>query len=135
MADMFYNTGIKHIGDGLIDLDTDSIKIALLTDAYTPSAAHEFYSDLTGEVANGNGYTAGGKALTGVTWGFSSPYTVFDAADVTWTGATITARYAALYDASAAGSPLIMMLDLGSSFSSSGSDFTIQFDANGIFRF
>lgn len=47
-----------------IDVDTDVIKAMLVTSAYTFSAAHAYKSDITGEVAAGAGYTAGGVTVT-----------------------------------------------------------------------
>lgn len=40
---------------------TATIKIALVTSAYTPSAAHDYFNDITNEVS-GTNYTAGGNA-------------------------------------------------------------------------
>lgn len=54
---------------------TDDIKIAILTDSYTPNAAaHEFYDvDITGELPTANGYTSGGLSLTTKTVTETSP--------------------------------------------------------------
>ena len=68
MADMIYNSFPLYLGDGTIDLDSDTLKISLHTSSYTPDAGHSSYTDLDNEVANGSGYTTGGKALTTVTW-------------------------------------------------------------------
>jgi len=49
---------------GKITWGSDTLKVALLTSSYTPDlVAHVHYSDLTNEVANGNGYTTGGVTL------------------------------------------------------------------------
>ena len=66
MADVIYNAFKKNIMNGGIDLDTDTIKVALVTATYTPDQdLHEDFADLTNEVV-GTGYTAGGGALAAV---------------------------------------------------------------------
>lgn len=136
MADMFYNGFFEAHGDGTIDMDSHVFKVVLLTDAYTPNAAHTGYSSVSAnEVANGNGYTTGGKTLTNISWAQTGGIGKFDSDDPIWTGATITARYAALYDDTAAGKDLLFMLDFLQNKSSSAADFSITVDANGWFRF
>ena len=122
-----------------IDLLSDTIKVALVTSSYTPNQdTHDYFSDITNEVS-GTGYTAGGATLASKTYTSNTTTNVwtFDAADVTWSSATITnARYAIIYDATpgtAATNPLIAYIDFGSDKSSSGGDFVIQWNANGIF--
>jgi hypothetical protein len=110
-----YDGVSEYIGDGTIDLDSDSFKIALLGSGYTPSGAHDVYSDVSAnEIENGNGYTTGGAALANVTWTRSTNVTKFDSDDQVWTasGGSITARYAVIYDTTAS-SKLIgyMLLD------------------------
>ena len=133
MADMFFNSFKQKIADGTIDLDTHSFKVCLLTSAYTPTATHTQYSNLTGEVANGNGYTTGGKALTSVTWTQASGTATWDAADPVWTSSTFTARYAVIYDDTATNKDLMLLIDFGSDKSPSNGDFSIVFNAAGIF--
>jgi hypothetical protein len=51
-----------------IDFLSDTIKIALATNAYTPNLdTHKVFSDITNEVAGGGGYTSGGNALASKT--------------------------------------------------------------------
>lgn len=136
MADVIYNSFKANIMNGNIDLDTDTIKVALVTSAYTPNQdAHEDFADVTNEVT-GTGYTADGEALASkaVTIDDTDNEGVFDAADVTWSSSTITARGAVIYKdtGSAATSLLICYLDFGSDQSSSAGDFTIQWNSEGI---
>lgn len=137
MADVVYNSFKSKIMDGSIDLDTDTIKVLLVTSTYTPDQdAHEDYADITNEVANGNGYTTGGETLANaaVTTDDTDNEGVFDADDVTWAASTITARGAVVYkDSGVAGTSwLICYLDFSSDQSSSSGDFTIQWNAEGI---
>lgn len=84
------------------DLLTATVKLSLHAPTYTPSAGtagHSVAADLTGEIANGAGYTTGGATLTGklvtaVTGGWK-----FESDDPAWTasGGNIPAwRYGVL---------------------------------------
>lgn len=136
MASVIFNSFKKKIMDGSIDLDTDTIKVALVTSSYTPDQdAHDFFDDVTNEVV-GTGYTAGGASLANkaVTADNTDNEGVFDADDTTWASSTITARAAVLYKSTgtASTSPLICYIDFGSDKSSSAGNFTIAWDAEGI---
>ena len=134
MADMFFNAFGQRLGDGTIDLDGHVIKACLLTSAYAPTATHTQYSDISGsEVANGNGYATGGKALTGVTWTRTGGTSKLDADDVVWPAATLTARYAVLYDDTAPNKDLILLIDFLADKSPSNGDLSLIFNAAGIF--
>lgn len=119
-----------------IDYDTDTIKVMLCTSAYTPDQdAHIYKSSVTNEVS-GTGYTAGGATLASktITYGSSTNTITLDAADVTWSSSSITARYAVIYDSTGtdATSALIGYVDFGADVTSSGGDFTITWDSAGI---
>ena len=136
MADLIYNAFKKNIMNGGIDLDTDTIKVMLVTSAYVPHQdTHEFKSSVTNEVS-GTGYTAGGATLAGaaVTQDNTDNEGMFDATDVTWGSSTITARGAVIYKSTGvdATSPLICYIDFGSDKSSNNGDFTISWNAEGI---
>lgn len=136
MADVIYNSFKKKIMDGSIDLDTDTIKVALVTSTYTPDQdVHDFFDDITNEVS-GTGYTAGGASLANkaVTADNTDNEGVFDADDVSWTTATITARAAIVYKSTgtASTSPLICYIDFGSDKVSTAGTFTISWNAEGI---
>ena len=136
MADVIYNSFKKNIMNGGIDLDTDTIKVMLVTSSYTPNQdTHEDRADVTNEVS-GTGYTTGGAEITSktVTADTTDDEGVFDGADVTWSTATITARGAVIYLSTgvAANDLLICYLDFGSDQSSSAADFTIAWNAEGI---
>jgi len=123
-----------------IDWDTDTIKVALLTNSYTPDQdAHNYLDDVVTNEVTGTGYTAGGNTLANKTNTYNSATNVItlDADDTTWSSSTITARYAVIYDASPATNatrPLIGYVDFGSDQSSSNGNFTITWDATGIVR-
>lgn len=112
---------------GVIDLDTDVIKIALYTSAATLDAATATYT--TSDEVVGVGYTAGGNTLTGATISTSGTTAYVDFNDTTWTTATITARGALIYDSSKS-NKAIAVLDFGADKTSTAGDFTIQFPVN-----
>lgn len=136
MADVIYNNAKKFLIDGTIDLDTDTIKVALVTSSYTVDIdTHDYFDDITNEVS-GTGYTAGGATLASktLTVDTTNDRCKFDAADVSWDPSTITARAAILYKSTgtASTSPLIAYFDFASDKSSSNAEFTITWHADGI---
>jgi len=140
MADAIYNSFKKKIMDGSIDLDTDTIKVVLVTSSYTPNIdTHTQYSHITNQVT-GTGYTAGGATLANksVAVDTTNDRAKFDADDTTWTTASITARGAIIYKyVDNAGSPddtspLICYKDFGADVTSTNADFTIKWHADGI---
>jgi O-acetylhomoserine/O-acetylserine sulfhydrylase-like pyridoxal-dependent enzyme len=109
---------------GVIDLDTDTIKIALYTSAATLSAATTAYT--TSDEVVGTGYVAGGNTLTGATISSSGTTAFVDFNDTTWATATITARGALIYDSSVS-NKAIAVLDFGADKTSTAGNFTVQF--------
>jgi hypothetical protein len=103
----------------------NTFKLALYTDSASFTAATTAYT-ATNEVS-GAGYTAGGGTLTNVTPTTSSTTAFTDFADLTFSSATITARGALIYNDTAVGDPVVVVLDFGSDKSSTSGDFTIVF--------
>ncbi len=84
----------KQVVTGGINLATDTLKLALVTSAYTPDIQHTQWSDVSAyEVASGNGYTTGGMVLSTV----PSDNSHMKYANVTWTALTKSFRYGVLY--------------------------------------
>jgi hypothetical protein len=135
MANVIYSSFKKKIMDGSIDLDTDTIKVMLVTSAYTPDQdAHDFRDDVTSEVS-GTGYTASGQAIANksVTADNTDNEGVFDADDVTWASSTNTGKGAVLYKScggAASADELIMYFDFGSDQISSSGNYTITWNHN-----
>ena len=114
----------KELYQGIHDLSTDTLKIALYTASANLNETTTAYS-ATNEVT-GTGYTAGGVTLTGVTIS-SSDYTAYvDFADVVF-NASVTARCALIYNVTQ-GNKSIAVLDFGSDKTST--NFTITMPAN-----
>jgi hypothetical protein len=127
---------------GGIDLDTDTIVGILVGTGYTPNrTAHSLFSDVSANEVTGTGYTAGGIALSSKTMTHSAGTGTFDAADLTWSTSTITAKYCVLIRRAggslASGDLLIGYVDLdttsgSSTVTSTGGNFTVAWNASGI---
>jgi hypothetical protein len=115
-----------------LDVSAEDLKVAMVTDSYTPDFdTHDFYADLTNEVT-GTGYTAGGAALTGTTLTVASGLVTYDAADVVWGSSTIASAMAAVGYFDAVTDELLFLSDFVNAASSSAGTFTIQWSASGI---
>ena len=134
MADTIYNRFFANLMNKEVDLEADTIRVALLTSSYTINKDHNTWSDVSANEVSGTGYTAGGATLANksVAQDNTNDEATFDADDVTWSSSTITARYAVLYDDTLTNDDLIAVFDFGSDQSSSSGDFTLQFSSDGI---
>ena len=111
---------------GIHDLTTDVIKIALYTANASLNADTTVYS-ATNEVAATGAYVAGGATMTGITVS-TSDYTAYVGFDnVSWTAA-LTARCALIYN-STQGNKSVAVLDFGSD-KTSVTTFLITMPAN-----
>lgn len=130
MANAIYPKAKEKFLDALIDMPTDTIKIALIDTAlYTYNSTNEFWSSAS--VAEiGTAVTLGSKTIING---------VFDAADVTFTsviGASVEALIIYKDTGNAATSPLIMYIDVAASglpVTPNGNNIDVQFNASGIF--
>lgn len=135
----WYGLGLLSIVDTPTDLEAVTLKLALVTDSYTPNRdTHDFRDDFTSaELANGNGYTTGGVTLSGVTWSYdaTSDQVRLDCDDPSWTfTASKTWRYGVIYiDTGGADStdPLIALLTWDSNQTVSTA-YTLTIDSAGL---
>lgn len=111
----------------------DTYKIALFTDSATLNSTTTAYSS-TNEVADGGGYTTGGKDLTGFVSGLSSSTAYITFSDPQWTSATITARGCLVYNSSKQ-NRAVAVVDFGANISSTNGTFTVDFPAAGAAAF
>lgn len=137
----FFHEFKKFLGDGTIDLDSHTFN-AVLSNTAPVVGTDTILADIA-QIANGNGYTAGGVTLTSVTWtetGAGLGVWRFNAADFTWTasgGSIGPFRYVVIYDdtPTSPANPLVGMLDYGASISvTAGNAFTADIGTNGIFE-
>lgn len=110
---------------GIHDLTTDVIKIALYTANANLNADTTVYSS-TNEVS-ATGYTAGGATMTGITVSTSGSTAYVGFNNVSWTAA-LTARCALIYNSSK-GNKSVAVLDFGSDKTST-TTFLITMPAN-----
>lgn len=131
------------LGNGVIDLETDVLKMALFTSASNVfDATIAAYGSATNEHANGNGYTTGGVTLTTVVWSETTGVLTFTCDNASWSasGGDLIAKYAAIYDdtvAAPTAKPIICSCNLdtgGSSITAGdGNTLAVQIHANGVF--
>ena len=143
----------ESIGDGRIDLDTDTFMVAFVTlqvggtptiakdDAVPTWGAGGSTNLNTSEVAAGGGYTAEGDALASVTWSQTAGVATFNAADNVWTssasGDPATIKTAVIYSDTAANKDCIGFVDMTAdgttAISLLAGDITITWGVGGIF--
>jgi len=107
----------------------DKFKIALYTSSATLNSATTSYT--TGfEVGASGQYTAGGGALVNGGTSIASGVAIVDFADRSFTGVTLTARGALIYNTSATvANAAVAALDFGADKTATSGTFTIQFPA------
>lgn len=132
-----YDSFWKLLLDGGFDLDSDTIKVALVSSSYTPDrTVHDYWDDVSGSEVSGTGYSAGGTALSGKTISQDNVNDrgTWSADDPSWASVTVTFRYAVLYKSTgtAGTSALIGYVDFGADQVYSAGTVTIDFPAAGI---
>lgn len=137
MASFVYNSFKKFLMEKSIDLINDTIKVALVSDSYTPDAdGHVYFDDVSAYEITGTNYTAGGETVTNKTTiqDNTDNEGVFDADDITWATASFTTRYGVIYkyNADPAAAPLIGCLDFSSNQSPAAQDFKVQWNSEGV---
>lgn len=55
-----YNSTRKKFIDGILGLGQEVYKIALVSSSYVLDVNHSVFSDISGELPTGSGYTSGG---------------------------------------------------------------------------
>lgn len=98
-----YEQAKLELGEGLIDLSSGTINMALYTSASNANtlSVNKAKADLTNEVAQANGYLTGGVGISPFTWTNNAGLVTFTGANGVWTasGGSITARFAVIYKA------------------------------------
>jgi hypothetical protein len=115
----------KELYQGIHDLSTDTLKIALYTASADLNEATTTYSTSNEVVATG--YVAGGNVLTGTTIQSSGSTAYVNFANTSWSSA-LTARCALIYNVTQ-GNKSIAVLDFGSD-KTSATTFLITMPAN-----
>jgi len=117
---------------GTHDLDTDSLKIALIkaSPSGTYGAATTNYSDVTGnsDEVTGTNYTTGGQVLDGATISVDGTTAIVDFTDEVFSNVTLSADGCIIYN-TAASNAAIAVIDFGGTVSATAGDLTIEFPA------
>jgi len=117
---------------GLHDLDTDTLKIALIkaspTGTYNASTTN--YSDVTGnsDEASGTNYNSGGNVLDGAAISLSGSTAIVDFTDEVFSNVTVSADGCIIYNTANSNSA-IAVIDFGGTVSATAGDLTIEFPA------
>jgi len=139
----FYNSFREKLGEGDFDLSGTGVNftMSLHTSAASANATNAVlstYASIANEVANGNGYTTGGKSVSGRTWaaGASAGVFRFDSTAVVWTatgGDVDNVKFAIIYQS---GGKLVCYSKLSTSQFNLTQDntLTVTPSANGIFE-
>tara|TARA_B100000029_G_C17586920_1_gene961398 strand:+ start:2196 stop:2633 length:438 start_codon:yes stop_codon:yes gene_type:complete len=106
----------------------NSFKLAMYTSAAVIGKSTTSFLT-TGQVSSPSGYSSGGKALTNVGTSMATNTAITDFADLSFTGVTLTARGALIYNDTASGDPAVCVLDFGGDKTATSGTFTIQFPA------
>ena len=128
------NATITNIVNGTFAIGSDTFKVALFQSTSNLGAGSTTYAGVTDEVANGNGYTTGGVAVTLTLSGTTTVKVDFQT-DPEWTGSGggFSARWAALYEV---GGNVLAYCLLDSSPAdvtvAAGQKLTVAANANGV---
>ena len=116
-------------GDQNFSSGGDVFKLALYTSSATLNSATTSFTT-TNEVANSGTYASGGGDLTGQNTSIASGVAIVDFADLSFTGVTLTARGALIYNTSSAvTNAAVAVLDFGADKTATSGTFTIIFPA------
>lgn len=126
------------LGSGVHNLASDTLKLALVDDTITPTAADATprWADYSANEVSGTNYTAGGYELTGVGYTEAGGVsTLDDTGNVTWSqhaSGFTDAYWAILYNDDAAADQAIGFIDMGGPVSLQDGDVTVTWNASGI---
>ena len=109
-------------GSPALNLGTDAFQAVLTTSAqaltasFTGTSGAARYSDLTAELPTADGYTAGGVALSSVTFTETAGELTWNSANITWTlTGSVTFKYMVIYDNTASTKDLVTYCDFDTS--------------------
>jgi len=106
----------------------NTFRLALYTSSATLNKSTTAYTT-SNEVANGNGYTTKGEALTNVTPALSGDTAVCDFANISFTSASFTANGCLIFNDTASGDPSVCAIAFGGDKTVTSGTFTIEFPA------
>ena len=119
----------KSITDALAAL-SPGLKCCLMANTHTISASQQYYSDVSANECSGSGYTTGGILLTTPASSQVGDNAKFTAANTVYSGVTVTARYAVVYNPTSG--LIVAQYDLGGDKACSGGTLTLTWNAAGM---
>ena len=105
----------------------NTFKLAMYQTDATLGASTTSYT--SSQEVSSSGYTAGGKALVNSGVKVSGAVAITNFANVSFTGVTLTAQGALIYNNTDAGKPAVCVLDFGGPKTATAGTFTVQFPA------
>lgn len=131
MASLIFDSCVDDAARGLVDFDSDTFYVMLVTSSYTPNKkTHTRRSDVTNEVV-GTGYAAGGIASAcTVTKDTVNDKVTCAFAAAAWAASTITAAAAVIYKrrgGASSADELVAYVDFGGNVTSTADTFTATF--------
>lgn len=81
---VYPNFKLKQNNGNAIDLDSDTVKVMIVTSSFSFSAAHDFIDDVNGNQVSGTNYPAGGTAISGVTLALDGNNAEWAHDDIVW---------------------------------------------------
>ena len=123
------NSFKQQLLEGIHDFESggDQFYLSLYTSAANLSAATTVYTS-TNEVGDTGTYGAGGGLLTSQNTSLDGSVGIVDFADLSFTGVTLTARGALIYNSTET-KKAVCVLDFGADKTATSGTFTIQFPA------
>lgn len=142
---VFFDQALVDVLEKLHDLESDSLKVGLITSAVTPVAttadprwgAGGSTNFATNEVTPGGTYAAGGNAVANPSVSLTGGLAQFDGDDVTWAqnaSNPTNATWGILYNDTDAGKRALAFVDLGGAFNMTTGPLTVAWNVNGIGR-
>lgn len=134
----------QDIGLEIHQLETDVIKLGLITNGITPAETNSDPrwqsgggTDYSGyQCIPGGNYANGGPTIANNVWTLASATVTFDADNVSITqhaSNPTNARWGIIWNSSAPGEQALAFLDLGGVTDLTAGDFTVTWNASGIF--
>lgn len=126
------------LANGVLDLDTDDIRVAITTNTYSPNQdTHDFFDDVTNEVTGSNYPNATNNSLQSPTVARSTNTITFDAADVVWlqhaTGFSTGRKFVLRkHNATAGNARLYSVVTADNDVGNVTGDLTLAWNASGI---
>lgn len=116
MPSLIYDSARKGVLTGVFNLAADPMWAMLVTPAYVPDPGHATRADVAAKEIAAAGYTAGGKALAGLSVSVDKVkhLAYANASPIEWPSSTAGAGYMVVYKKGAtdADSPLLYCLDI-----------------------